>query len=1559
MRRMSIFYFCKLFLYPLFSPFCRFKHQQDQIISKDIAIQETMNINKRDQRRKDMLHGFDETRQAHQKATTELIHNWKKTQQDKKNRQVRDIQFENALLKIKEVKQKNYSKVHSKEMTTGVDEFEKNLIRNGIGAGDDDGKPLSTTYEDAELFLSRIEDDAVKKWPSSEDVSNFITQLKIRTKEKRAARYEKLRRRRRMLVEQAAMQNTMSSDIVDDDMKLEDEEESLEAKKRLKELRIEQSYREYKESMKEIMRKANESLEIFAKECRDRVEQGHERENKLREIESARLAKQSAQHQLSVDICHDIVQYLVVHTLDRIFSDRSDMFEELMSQNPLQLVHLLTSRSDVVSSSDFFRSDMWQLYRSISANCCSWDNLWDNGSNSLQFQGSFSIKVVNMMEDLLVGLSSNSIPQSTVDSLKLSLEECLYLDHQSEMVNFRYVYLVADASDNGFSLHEMMTQFLTMSSSPNCLLFDVWDLQRALDCGIQLKPYLETKSPVISIGNLLSIFLKSKSSCSGAMWNVDINIDMDLEHESLKVPVSADVMKILSDVIEISNRVLSISSSSASNPSTFTLNSLAFTDTSLAILLGEILWAFESVCKSVIALLHPLENLRKLIPRFIFLSTTENLKHSRGHCDNLVDLRVLDWFLRGGQRENIPENESEIIAAVISETGKNGKKGKPPAKSKTPLPDELLKPIIKQFVWLSGSSLKEIVPIALSTDGNSPAAQVLEQFYYLKQKELSWEILSESSMKLERDLMSYMEQNGTIPVRMIRIGGDTRTEKELTVGMEILSSMNPTSASEILLALVLAMKKKDGETLSNNGDLIEMVRTIKEERLNSLSPSDKLIYCHLNGSNRLDLSSLWNLYVLSADKESRWNEAIGKFIISLNGMQSLVSRSILRMESLLLSQMKSIDDRWRSLCIQVHSMITSDSSKVSRNQELLEDLICRLGNIIDDRHVVWLQLFDKVVVECKDLLKGHKEMIRSALQYFEEDILGIIEHRKQSLVSFCQWLVAGNHTSFPIEALSSSKLSVDMKRDYFRTLLSLINKDLKVAEDSVDWNSFLLVDWNLPSSLPSLMSGSFLDCCDESFALSNSLLLASFHCMKFADDLVMTFLDRSQSSIQRRHSYEHSMLNSWSQECLESFEESNNFSVDVNQRKNLFLSNYYFGVSNSAQIDKIALPWKLTCSVQPGEYFITMTQLQNIITTCWKQKKRFLVSGEGSKRSFQRFCEDFSIYFFEVIGKLEGELHSTWKNFDLVHRFISLVVKRLLGVFENFKDENEAMVIVLQDIFLHLAYTLLPRPPSMKYIFNILRLFGHEIEVSELDYRNNFLLKPVAISSFVEVIFADNKVKKGWWPNANLDDIEKFFSSLALLTTDDLDNVQLSTFLLLLCKYPTSVFPDNLNQVFLKKPSNNDLSFEESSFASDINLMPNLSSLSLHRGLLLASQIINQVEDEGISCSAQNSNELCRIFQPFYEESKSWSILPNQVVWFLHNSYFPVENSLFSKNGLRYPIVLVSSNSNSNIVDDDKVPLFRHGKSWKISDVATALSQWKDYDSLVNSYNLLSDLSSV
>lgn len=146
--------------------------------------------------------------------TAKLIVNHKATQKVKRDRVIRDLQFEMAMQEVKTLKKEKARQVYCAEQQDGIVGFEKIMKRSGIGANDS-GNALSISYEDGETFINRLEETAKEKWPTKEEVGDFLTQLKQRTTDNKVARYEKARRRRRAAVDQAeaAMANQTAANI--------------------------------------------------------------------------------------------------------------------------------------------------------------------------------------------------------------------------------------------------------------------------------------------------------------------------------------------------------------------------------------------------------------------------------------------------------------------------------------------------------------------------------------------------------------------------------------------------------------------------------------------------------------------------------------------------------------------------------------------------------------------------------------------------------------------------------------------------------------------------------------------------------------------------------------------------------------------------------------------------------------------------------------------------------------------------------------------------------------------------------------------------------------------------------------------------------------------------------------------------------------------------------------------------------------------------------------------------------------------------------------------------
>jgi hypothetical protein len=180
----------------------RFKYEVDNKIIDDVENEKAWYIKERSTRRNELL---EHTKNIHLNstlATTLLNQNWSKTQKVKRDRQKRDLQYELTVQKISELKELKTKQIHTKDGINGVTSFEYILKRNGIGAGVDQTlNENGFSHEDSSDFNKRIESIVESKKDSTDDANDFLTQLKLRTQEKRIARYEKAKKKRRAQIE--------------------------------------------------------------------------------------------------------------------------------------------------------------------------------------------------------------------------------------------------------------------------------------------------------------------------------------------------------------------------------------------------------------------------------------------------------------------------------------------------------------------------------------------------------------------------------------------------------------------------------------------------------------------------------------------------------------------------------------------------------------------------------------------------------------------------------------------------------------------------------------------------------------------------------------------------------------------------------------------------------------------------------------------------------------------------------------------------------------------------------------------------------------------------------------------------------------------------------------------------------------------------------------------------------------------------------------------------------------------------------------------------------------
>lgn len=187
----------------ILSSFCLFRRHRYATEKRNLekeAELEKQHLLERSVLRQTMINKHKSLMAENTRKTQEMTEKWKETQKVKKNRQIRDLQFELALTQMEELQRLKQKQIHERQEKDGIVQFERNMKKLGITSNESNGG-MSISYETTEAYESRIKQLANQTMPTSEEVNNFKEQLKERTAANRLARYEKARRRRRALVQ--------------------------------------------------------------------------------------------------------------------------------------------------------------------------------------------------------------------------------------------------------------------------------------------------------------------------------------------------------------------------------------------------------------------------------------------------------------------------------------------------------------------------------------------------------------------------------------------------------------------------------------------------------------------------------------------------------------------------------------------------------------------------------------------------------------------------------------------------------------------------------------------------------------------------------------------------------------------------------------------------------------------------------------------------------------------------------------------------------------------------------------------------------------------------------------------------------------------------------------------------------------------------------------------------------------------------------------------------------------------------------------------------------------
>jgi hypothetical protein len=1437
---------------------------------------------------------------------------WIVTEEDKRKRQVRDLQFELATVKIDELRRKKRSNTHRVDQIKGIDAFEVNLKRSGIGGGDDGGE-LSTTYEDSELFSHRLASTAQKNWPTDDETGDFMTQLQIRTKDNRVARYEKDRRRRRMLVEQAAANNTFI--YAEDDMELAKDlaaTAELEMKATMKATRLQEAVENGAKSREVMMEAAEEKIKEFSETFASRAEEiDAERRENLKNI----LATRENFEQERLKENNDIVRSIVIDFVGDIFDADSGAKAKvtLDGSNPNvlvgQLLNIAVARCSEGKAIEGVDSlDAWACHAALGMNMGKWQRSIPSSSEpepepvtkesqSVEEQkGNEESEATGEIEPVQnYAPKKEEVPiitrqDSFLETAQTVLETIVQRSRESgtgggsipiDLSKSEQEHIstgtdkVVVALFCGFSpALSAWSQTVDYTGGRSCL----WDSVSATLVGMKLKPLMEGKKPTVDFSSIVKICTDGTLECPESLAGTSL---------------TPDVLNVCKDLVAISDKILALKEKAESEDG-IAVADVAFSPISCAIAIGQSLWLRQFVREK----LADVENIDKSLPRLIFAS---RLFGAACSFDNAIFSRVIDHFLQGGTRDDIPETEEELTEAIASDGGGSGK-GKKPAKKGKGEP-EVIEPrvAIAAVAWFHAdatrpfdSTLPQLKkPVFIEGEDNSIEEQVR---YYLNAADVAnmKEAVPENTLlTCEKYLLKYgvaavpegMEPlkpanivakipiysllnplASTVaeaPVEPVAEGEESSDEPALVSQLEShLEVTKDLACTETILSIILniygndygfvvpdvvvveeekeAVEDESAEIATAIGTVSAILTShskvshIKASRRFNLNPENQVWLLHLVGENPLEMDQIFDIHGQISNARAVEIELKGLLVMIMSYSMSCIEDEVRRQQTGFVHSLKNPDSRWYDFCAE--AMRSLNGCLPEEEQIIYEDLMCTIGNIIDDRHMRWLSNLTQIEDNGSSAVLDLQKVLLDVTELFARASFEILEVQKDAALALSGWLSQAKYSQVPWVVHDSE--SSESKSNYTQVLNDSIKKlhgSCVLAENSgreranALWGDIINMELPSAADVGSIESTSLSQLHEEMISSCHSAISSAVNLLQCSRDLMLDSLNDMKANAKRRYAYEHEVLVDWGSQLR-----GEDTKPDAPSGKQ-FLHQFHFGVSDDVVNDQVTF-LNGQNQVEVGDMQLNL----QVLKVFSEEISAVLLPGTESNTNsgasiadkhlsvIDAICDTISLAVKKCVQK-GVVIPRAWRNMKRLQNFTASFITS-----QPTSDMTEAVKIALRDMFVTLLHAATPVAPTVEYILRLVKILGKTApgsDLIELDSSSD----PLDVDALVKRALADTKLQAGWWElkgdsSITMKEIlESYFSIVANSCLDSAGNVVMVPFFLSFCKCPSihSVF--NVEDILCFSNERNIPATADSKFS--------ILSTGLYKAVMLSSKV--------------------------------------------------------------------------------------------------------------------------
>ena len=971
--------------------------------------------------------------------------NWKTNQRDKKSRQVRDLNFELALRAKQSKLREDDNYYHQIDQESGIDNFEINLKRNGIGGDVDEDGTLLPSSEDNTVFMNRLELNASRDWPTDGEVGDFKQVLEKRTKELRIARAEKARRKRRMQVDQDKALANMEEQTVEDDISAPNSVIDDELKATRKQKDYEERTATAKIKYAEIMDAGEEKIRIFAEQARMKDFDEGGRVEKFRATVSAQTKRYAEKKTRNYEMCKLVVQQLVNELFatganaQGLQTKGDDKYDENIPNSELVVSLLdLALQSPLIDNNDYALSkralssrvpDLWLSAVNLANNVGRWK--LDNNSTYSRI-ASFSEDSVEVLSELLKYLKAEGICPFSIDASEYFVHHHEFMKLAEEQARMNAENAKEESEDD---VEPYVTpprpQYVCMVlGDKNCVSAQTWPLtvdwmggkdnvfliciDDAVDFAFEMYSAAipdgkdTPQDDLITFEVLCRMFGVSSQSLADSQ-----NLDVDSVQSTLAgVVMFFQTTSTISEIIAFVNRFKEAKSllpddNSVSPISTLELSSFEFNDVSLTIVAAQILWLRDFVSRQIFLLF----NVQPFTQHVLFVST-------RGVAsDRWVTVKVFDWFLKGGSRHNIPDDDSDLKAEINAEMAtEKPKKGKGAAKKKDKKdksePVVFEESMIRSVIWAHNEILSENCENIEGEDEYSTERvddivadqqpedekeihheiEFYDQNLSLESKLLQlyrgiWDLKWESVEAEERRLRSKSQlesldtfsKEANCPLHFFSLNENLTDENYsnflIAHDYSILENLVALFVVDLLEHGADNGNDEDAESVQSmqsqeqplsNPSMLSHNKSLKlvNERKNNLTISQKLWRAIKLKELTLDMDEISSILNKCRRQSLICEERVGSLLLAILVKLDCVRKELSYERARAIKSMKTEDAGWKDHCMQFRDnlvILANENAKstISDIQSVfssaVRELNCDLGDIIDARHLEWLK----------------------------------------------------------------------------------------------------------------------------------------------------------------------------------------------------------------------------------------------------------------------------------------------------------------------------------------------------------------------------------------------------------------------------------------------------------------------------------------------------------------------------------------------------------------------------------------------------------------------------